>query len=46
MIIIIITIIKKNVKYFELNTLENKDFDYPLLRKYERVKILFYNLIN
>ena len=31
---------------FELKTLENKDFDYPLPRKYERVKILYHNLIN
>ena len=31
---------------FELKTLENKGFDYPLLRKYERVKTLYYSLIN
>ena len=31
---------------FELKTLENKDFEYPLPRKYERVKILYHNLIN
>ena len=31
---------------FEFKTLENKDLDYPLSRKYERVKILYYSLIN
>ena len=31
---------------FEFKTLENKDFDYPLSRKYERVKILYFSLLN
>ena len=46
MIIVIITIINNMSNIFELKTLENKDFDYPLPRKYERVKILYHNLIN
>ena len=46
MIIIIITIMKKMSNTFEFKILENKDFDYPLPKKYERVKILYYNLIN
>ena len=37
---------KKMSNIFELKTLKNKDFDYPLHKKYERVKILYYNLIN
>ena len=31
---------------FELKTLENKDFDYTLSRKYERVKRLYNSLLN
>ena len=31
---------------FEFKTLEKKDFDYPLSKKYERVKILYYSLLN
>ena len=31
---------------FEFKTLENKDFDYTLSRKYERVKTLYHSLIN
>ena len=31
---------------FEFKTLENKDFDYPLSRKYERVKRLYNSLLN
>ena len=38
MIIIIITIINNMSNIFELRTLENKDFHYPLPRKYESVK--------
>jgi len=46
MIIIIITIMKKMSNTFEFKILENKDFDYPLPKKYERVKTLYYSLIN
>ena len=31
---------------FEFKTLENKDFDYTLSRKYERVKRLYNSLLN
>ena len=31
---------------FEVKTLENKNFDFPLPRKYERVKILYNSLLN
>ena len=30
----------------EFKTLENKGFNYPFRRKYEKVKILYYSLIN
>ena len=46
MIIVIITIMKKMSNTFEFKILENKDFDYPLSKKYERVKTLYYSLIN
>ena len=46
MIIVIITIINNMSNIFELKTLENKDFHYPLSRKYERVKILYNSLLN
>ena len=46
MIIIIIITINNMSNIFELKTLENKDFYYPLPRKYERVKILYNSLTN
>ena len=46
MIIIIITIINIMSNIFELKTLENKDYHYPLPRKYKRVKILYNSLLN
>ena len=46
MIIVIITIINKMSNIFELKTLKNQDFHYPLTRKYERVKMLYNCLLN
>ena len=46
MIIIIITNINNMTNTFKLQTLENKDYHYPLTRKYERVKILYNSLLN
>ena len=46
MIIVIITIKNNMSNNFELKTFENKDFDYTLPRKYERVKILYSTLLN
>ena len=44
--IVLITIKKKMSNIFEFKTLEIKDFDYPLSRKYERVKRLYNSLLN
>ena len=46
MIIVIITIVSNMPNIFELKTFKKQDFNYPLPKKYERVKMLYNSLLN